>query len=1209
MKFAISRAAASLAVLFSWGAGAAGVTDVSQQPLLVSSGITIKPNLMFILDDSGSMAETYLPEAAYKSRFLYAHRASQCNGLAFDPANNYERPMTWDRNDYANASAPTMAADVDMENIRSTTQGAVSVTAGGEIILTVSHSGSNWSTGGTQARYFYSVGNHVTVYNNSLKTDWAVGTVVSWSTATSNTAYLKIKITEVRGGGTLSLGSPRVADGYPFFFYFTYSGTQPRLNYLYTSSGNLNTSVTAENLFHTECSSSIGSLSVFSAPVNVLTASTEVKTRFYNWYAYHFDRMKMMKTVVSRAFSAVDDRFRIGFNTILNTTARETFVGGGVNSRFLHVRDFKETREPATPAVPSQREKFYTALMATPPTNTTPLRASLSMAGRYFANKLGSGQDYDPIQYSCQKNFVILSTDGAWNTGAESGSFGPYQLNGSTLVGQQDAETLVAGEPNAAVLQDSKAGYSNSLADVAMYYYKTDLRTPTLSNCVGNIPGIDVCQNNVKKGDVDTATHQHLNTYTLSLGQNGSIKYEKDYLKSTTGDYAKIAAGTLRWPDPTTDAYKVDDLWHAAVNGRGQFFNGSDARSVSDGIKEAIQAIAGQTGSGSAAAASTLRPVAGNNLAFIAEFSTGSWVGDVRAYEIKLDTGDIQRASVRDKDGKDNEKWSAARRLKEGGFTRRLLVAKGGALVDFTYDNAKDGGHLDNKCSLLSQCISLTSTQRDIANDGRKLVQYLSGVDFLGVFRKRDGELLGDIVSSAPVYDGPIASRYADEGYAEFAKTRLSRKPVVYVGSNDGFMHAFYAGTADDEKGRKPGQEMWAFSPTVLRQHLYKLADDDYSNKHRYFVDGPATLADVTIDGSWKTILVFGLGAGGNQYTALDVTDPESPKLLWEFTHANLGMTHAKPIITKRKSTGAWVVAVPSGFNNTTGDGKGHLFLLNVKTGAIVEDMVTKGDAANPTGLGPLNSWVDSDADNTALRYYAGDNSGNVWRFDTEGLLGPKGAVLLAEFGDKQPITTAPVLAEVDYKGIKNPVVYVGTGRSVGLSDLTDASLQSIYGIKDPLTGTGWGALRGSGKLVEQKLVVSGEVRTVTKNPVDWAKDVGWQVDLTDPASQRINVPMQLFGNTLIAAANVPMTVGTCEKAGDGTAYLYFIDIASGGADNIDFIPQSQVAGFTVLTLPNGKSVVSVIPVKGDDVTEEVKPAASYSNKASRANWRTLSGR
>jgi type IV pilus assembly protein PilY1 len=606
-----------------------------------------------------------------------------------------------------------------------------------------------------------------------------------------------------------------------------------------------------------------------------------------------------------------------------------------------------------------------------------------------------------------------------------------------------------------------------------------------------------------------------------------------------------------------------------------------------------------------------LRPVAGNNFAYIAEFSTGDWQGDVRAYEIRLADGDILRTERNEETGEDGQIWSAAKVLNAGGFKRNLYVAKAGQLAPFNYDNVKDSGHFDGKCNLLAQCIALSDAEKTLANDGKNLVAYLAGQPFDAIYRKRKS-LLGDVVSSAPVYDGAIAAQYTDAGYAAFASGRKDRLPVVYVGANDGFMHAFYAGPKTETL--TPGQELWAFSPTAVHKNLYLLATEDYATRHRYYVDGPATLADVHNGVEWRTILVFGLGAGGNQYTALDVTNPAEPKLLWEFTDPNLGMTHAKPIVTKRKSTGRWVVAVPSGFNNVGGDGKGHLFLIDAATGAKVVDIATsKGDKANPSGLGPLNSWVESDSDNTATRYYAGDNDGNVWRFDTEGLVEPKNAaLLLAELGSKQAVTTLPAMAEVDYKGVKNAVVYIGTGRSVGVSDLSSVDLQSIYGIRDQLTAVGWGVVRGSGQLVEQKLQIDGNgKRTVTKNPVDWAKDAGWQLDLTDPSSQRINVPMQLFGNTLIAAANIPVAEGglTCEAGGFGSAYIYYIDIATGGADDIDLFSESQVAGFTILTLPSGKNIASIIPVKGNDKAQEVKPAASYGNKASRANWRTLTGR
>ena len=111
-------------------------------------------------------------------------------------------------------------------------------------------------------------------------------------------------------------------------------------------------------------------------------------------------------------------------------------------------------------------------------------------------------------------------------------------------------------------------------------------------------------------------------------------------------------------------------------------------------------------------------------------------------------------------------------------------------------------------------------------------------------------------------------------------------------------------------------------------------------------------VGDIYTGSAWKTILVAGLNAGGKGYYALDITDPDNPVALWEFTDTNMGLTYGNPVITKR-ANGTWVVAVSSGYNNTTGDGQGRIYLINAATGALVTSLSTGvgSSPASPSGL------------------------------------------------------------------------------------------------------------------------------------------------------------------------------------------------------------------------------------------------------------------
>ena len=326
--------------------------------------------------------------------------------------------------------------------------------------------------------------------------------------------------------------------------------------------------------------------------------------------------------------------------------------------------------------------------------------------------------------------------------------------------------------------------------------------------------------------------------------------------------------------------------------------------------------------------------------------------------------------------------------------------------------------------------------------------------------------MLGDIVDSQPVFVQQPFANYQDAGYTNFKSTNATRTPMVYVGANDGMLHAFYA-TLDPNPALKRGQEAWAVIPSSVLSNMYKLADDNYKRDgHQFYVDGTPVVGDICIGAStaadWKTILVGGLNAGGKGYYALDVTTPGvAPTPLWEFkqnptscpasmpgavdrtSDCNIGLSFGKPVITKL--AGTWVVMVTSGYNNVNGasngmDGGGFLYVLNAETARSSTRSPRKspapGHSGTPSGLAQINNFVDNVAiDNTTLRAYGGDVLGNMWRFD---FTPSPTATLLGSAKDlsnnPQPITIRPELAELDGK----PFVMFGTGKLLGASDVTD---------------------------------------------------------------------------------------------------------------------------------------------------------------------------
>lgn len=1427
----------------------ADTTDIATAPLWASVMSNVKPNVLFTLDDSGSMDSNYLPDDAgnfYQRSWIdgegrfywgqFGRQSPQCNGLAYDKTVTYLRPVD-STGAVVGGSSPTAS---ELTSLLETTN-AATYTVRAEELSTAGFSGVSSGPLTVTLRYsvpasYYYVDQAVTVYDYSSKGRYMVGLVTAW-----DGSKLTIDVKQARG--TASYTTPVVAYGTPVpeQLVYEYTGGEAKMGYSYPVAG-----VDKTTTFYKECSSPFNTKPAPFTPV-IMTPTSADAANFWLWNKYYGKRMAMMKTAMSLAFKDIDDKFRVGFTTILKKDVKPDI-------RMLDVSDFDK----------DQKATFYDYLSKAKPTNSTPLRGALQKAGRYFAKTMPD-QDYDPIQYSCQKNFLILSTDGYWNTGDEGTDYGPYTIKGESKVGNQDgvgtprpmfeggaevikntyrwtvsntwvrtsttpisysettntkyrqqqstyaiktdssycktspykyveatlkerdanyktvttyskrtdvnnvsqietwqrldtttnsgtssatapgtaslvssttvkvessagpttfvtstgAETFVNNSswsttsvtkgactttlpsPNPSAIatvsgptfvskstsgskttatgtvanvDDAKTGEASSeslvatsktlggatsdtLADVAMYYYNTDLRTSELGNCTGALDK-DVCDNNVKPlaGDRDKATHQHLTTYTISLGNSGTLRYNKDYLtavpdtsKGIINDYYELGnetgdgptrKGTRDWSNPSGGgATTIDDLWHAAVNGRGMYFSATDPNSLAYSLKKALSEITKVRGTSAAAATSTLQPVAGDNGIYISQFTSPTWVGDLRKYRFNDDGSVSLKAVSETGEESDTAVWSAQAKLTKD-YTRTIYYFRPGTSATGSlrpFEAASmDSGELalfSNVCSKaagerLSQCATADSTTLASLNSGAAMVDYLRGQSKTG-YRPRDA-VLGDLVNSSPVFVGAPGFKYVENEYQTWATApeRSGRQRLLLVGGNDGLLHAFK--DADDETG---GTELWAYAPRLVMDKMYKLADMNYGSSHRYFVDGTPVVSDIVgPDGAWRTIVVGGLNAGGRGYYALDITDPAAPKAMWEFGPGNLpggqegrlGYTFGNPIVTKAKD-GTWIVAFTSGYNNP--DGGGYLFIVNANTGELINTLSTGvGDASNPSGLSRINAWINSQEENLALRFYGGDLTGRVYRFDHDSRLGHSSDVVeLAQLIDKtsgkvQPVTTMPMLAEFSANGGVRKVIYVGTGKYLGASDVpassSDGDQQSIYGIVDTLAASGHGDIRASDRLIKQSIDTSVTPRKVGSKdtPVDWSKDKGWYVDLASKA-ERVNVDMLLAANTLVAVGNIPgKTSSDCAAPGSNTGWMYLFNIISGSGTSTAL--GSMVAGLGVVEITTGtgedgtpgttklKGVVTT--TGGEIVTPDIEPMTSSSGAARRSAWREL---
>ncbi|MBI5739669.1 MAG: hypothetical protein HZA16_03015 [Nitrospirae bacterium] len=414
--------------------------------------------------------------------------------------------------------------------------------------------------------------------------------------------------------------------------------------------------------------------------------------------------------------------------------------------------------------------------------------------------------------------------------------------------------------------------------------------------------------------------------------------------------------------------------------------------------------------------------------------------------------------------------------------------------------------------------------------ESENIIEWIRGDDLTGItdsghtagYRKRSITInnvtnvwkLGDIVHSTPsIVAKPMDNYdllYNDASYANFYNTHKKRRQVVYVGANDGMLHAFNGGcyNAGEHKyytdvdssgncvaGNHPlGQELWAFIPRGLLPHLKWNTLTNYT--HVYHVDMKPKVADVKIfnadavhPGGWGTILIGGFRYGGKsiswtsganysaspEYFALDVTDPLNPRLLWTFSDSALGLSMSYPSLAKVGES--WFVVFGSGptnydtNSNITAFQSGNVFALKISGG--VNGVVNAwGQNTNfwkiPTGNAstflsdPIGVDVDIDYDVDVI--YIGENikTGANWNAlmkrittDSGDSANPSSWVLstaanvntIAGANDvAKRITSAPSAAMDDMAKLW---VYFGTGQFLGSNDKNVTDSGAFYAIKD----------------------------------------------------------------------------------------------------------------------------------------------------------------
>ena len=917
-------------------------------------------------------------------------------------------------------------------------------------------------------------------------------------------------------------------------------------------------------------------------------SEAEERANFATWFSFHRTRTKAAKAGASIAFNDLDTKVRVGFRTIWGRNGATTTGNWPRQSVPIPVEynDGLFDNPNGVTGANNNRQRWYNRLFAAEATNGTPLRSALNNAGLYFSDRSITGA-YGPQsgadQLSCRQNFTILTTDGFWNGDGGFSSGGDQDgTNGPIITGPgAQSYQYIAAVP----FRDGPVtSRQNTLADVAMRYWKNDL-----------LPDTDM-PNTVPTTAANRAFWQHMVTFGISIGLKGTL--DQSSVQQVLADGTPKRLGlAVNWPAPAADSVNnIDDLLHAAVNGRGTFLSAGDPKEFSEGLSGALKAISELTGSSSNVAANSTSLDADTRV-FQANYVSSVWTGELRSQPVTV-AGGVEPVNCSGPTQPANG-WCASKGIP--ALARKVFTSNGhndGVTVTTAAPNQvprvfpaqATTAQLDSLFRAWPAAVSAVENAAYIAG-ARGLELSNPG----GMLRNRNN-LLGDIIGSSPAY--------------------VPNTGTIYIGANDGMLHAIDAGT---------GVEQFAYIPGIINWNdLGSLSRPDYG--HRYFVDGPIVVTTQQ-QTPGHNILVGALGKGGRGLYALDVSNPATfgagNNVKWERANTpggNMGLVQGRPVLAKVRNGGTTNNAVVLGNGVNSVSGRAALIVLDIETGDVIREIAV-GPAGLSNGLSSPTGVLGADG-RTLAYVYAGDMLGNVWKFDLTGASPASwsGASLFTAMagGVAQPITGAVTLSTHPQTNLR--WVFFGTGRYMTQGDVSNTAVQSMYGFVDD----GTAIVRGPGGNLTQRTVevtsgdVSGyPVRGFQAKAALPASSKGWYIDLPD-SGERVVQDAQMVSTFLITASIVP-SGDACESGGSGyinaldaftgtSAGGSYFDLNSDGASNeVIGTPSRPVGSVNVRggmpTLPNllrGRFVVS------GSADSEVRGTATLRPRWDRVSWREI---
>jgi len=830
------------------------------------------------------------------------------------------------------------------------------------------------------------------------------------------------------------------------------------------------------------------------------------KQNFANWYQYHSLRLTSGKSAVSTAFHKLPSTVRVARQTI-----NQKGLKSGENNNFIAAFSNK--------ANASEKSAFYDWLFSISPSGSTPLRGAMIAAGEFFSQ---GNQDnaYERIPgsndtgaddiFSCRSNYHVMFTDGYYSkeTSLKLLAIGDSDQK-SISAGDWPGPAEYAYQPNDSDMAIYSGVGASTLADVALYYWARDLQkgeafknnvSPVIKTTFSELD--ELTKQEYWDPENDPSTWQNMVNYIIGLGVSGQFDANSDE------DYQALLSGEVDWLKPVpvdaTDINnlnaRVDDLWHAAISSRGEYYSAARALDFEQALNDIIQNFT--------QSASSLAPVSVNSRSlnngatlYQAGFESNHWTGFLKMLL-------ISDGSLAESENSDNCNAKPAGSVCETDVeVDNASIADWGQRRVYSYDP---------ELSLSGKGISLTGgssvrwaqlnqQQKNDLGAGISLDTAKQRLDYVlgnkefeeaenngGHFRNRinDQRNLGAIINGGPQLvgngtnaDGSFSRFYPDHitpsgnSYADFLTSINDRPAMIYAGAADGKLHAYRAENLKEE---------FSFIPDAVFPYL-----DDYSEKSFSFwpfVDGPIKEGDLFFNNSWHTLLLGSFRSSTKGLYALDITSPHEfseNDVLWEYTERrfpddnDLGHVYSKSSIVRTArgsndsspASGDWLLAFGNGYNSV--NGHAVLYFLDPETGdALVKidtevgpesGVDTVGNEVShafnviediPNGLG-APTIVDLEGDFKADFAYAGDLYGNLWRFDLRDSNASNWSVELVYAAKDnnslpQAITAEPVVGRHP-DGNPGLMVYFGTGKNLEISDVDAANIgvQSFYGIWD----------------------------------------------------------------------------------------------------------------------------------------------------------------